>query len=847
MRARNLVLASLLLFGGSVAAVSAYSEFARSEGIGALAASEEHSVVFSDFGWSNAFKPTVIEASGFSIDCTGGSGNKTAYYVSDSTLRFYNGNIFTVTLTIEDAYISKIAFYNEDGKLATDGIKPDSSFSYSVESSVFDFGDSYSSVSFSVSKSVRVSKMIVTSESSTTLDGFSVSLAEEANFSTLSPLSLDSFVLSGVKGDGRPIVQSDFVASIGSGTGDSFVERETVVWGETKPLASDETIRFVSLSPNSSGAYEQAYVSISVSEPLLTAIRLEGDLLNKEYYFLSDWSVDGLSLIAIYNDLNEIEVESGISWSFDPAKPEMGVTEVAVTATYGGKTDSLLISGIVVYDTVVDTLTVETLGLSGNSYQDIDFTGLSGAHYIGRAMYNDGAIQMNANEADRNISTDVSGGTIQKIDIVFASKNQNSIEILASNDPYTSASDHHGDSQTVTTGSESSLSYSFSAEYSYFKIVSIDGAVYINSISVTWGEIVTIDSISINGDEYLELGQSYNYTVSSVPDIGAVGVEWGVDDPTIAYIDENGKLYPKMAGIVEITATLMSNESISASKEVLIDGGEHDYSFSPYDFSTHYEVYEQEMTLDNGLRIAYTNVCQMEHNGDAAFQLYKNAGTFENIDVLAPIESISVEISGSSEPKLTVGHSQTNNEERTIIGNKDGDVITYEIGGDYDYFKVAAGSSTVYFRNFVIRYVSAVEEAAYEWALKFVDNSGLACDPDGITAPSTDQWLERGDEFLSLDASAQEIIKTAQANENGTVIERAVAKYDYIIAKYNPDGTNDDYINYLEREIEPMSAYADALPEGQANESLLLVSALIVCSLAAGVGYLFYRKRRHQA
>ena len=83
--------------------------------------------------------------------------------------------------------------------------------------------------------------------------------------------------------------------------------------------------------------------------------------------------------------------------------------------------------------------------------------------------------------------------------------------------------------------------------------------------------------------------------------------------------------------------------------------------------------------------------------------------------------------------------------------------------------------------------------------------------------------------------------------ENGTVIERAVAKYDYIIAKYNPDGTNDDYINYLEREIEPMSAYADALPEGQANESLLLVSALIVCSLAAGVGYLFYRKRRHQA
>lgn len=842
MRARNLFLASLLVVGGlSVAAATTYSNVTENDGIGVLAAAEEYSVVFSEFKWGDAYKPATISSGDLTISCDQGEGNNApAYYTSDSTLRFYSGNSFTISLG--GLNISKVTFFGS----SLNSVQPSSSLSFTGGSGSYSFSSPYTSVSFNATDKVRLTKIVVTGAAITTLDEFAVSLASDARFDTVSPLSLTNFVFDGVKGDGTPISEGDFTALIGSGTGDSFNERETIEWGKTIPLSSDETIRFVSLIENSDGVYEQVDVSIMVDEPLLTEVRLEGDFLQKQYTSSSEWSVSGLSLVATYDGIYEVPVENDIVWSFDPAKPAVGVTEVTVTATWGGKADSKLISGVVVSDTLVDEITAETLELSGSSYQSIDFTGKSGAHYLGNVAFNKDRIQMNDNKTDRNISTDLSGGDILSIDIVFGD-NDNPISILASNTPYTSATDHHGDTLMTTTGSESSISYEFTRRYSYFKIVSAGGAVYISSILVSWGTFTApeIDSVAIIGEEYLELGKTYNYTINTSPDNLSPSVTWEVDDPSILEIDQGGNVTPKMAGIAVITASL-DDYSLKASMEVMVNGGEHDYSFTPNDFSTRYETYEQEMSLDNGLDIAYTNVCQKEYNGELTFQLYRNAGTFENINVLAPIESISLEFVGSAEPILSVGRTQANNEEKVIAGSKEGNVITYEIGGDYDYFKVAAGSSTVYLKNFVIRYVSADEELAYEWALKFVDNAGLTCDPTGVAAPSADQWLERGDEYLNLSEEAQQIIKNAKADENGTVIERALAKYDYIIGKYNPDGSNDDYINFIEREVKPTSAYAGALLSDPENPVILAVSVLTMCALAAGAGYAFYSKRKKE-
>lgn len=843
MRTRNLFLASLLLVGGlSVAAVATYSDVTENDGIGVLAAAEDYSVVFSDFNWSNAFKPATVSSGDLTIACyQGDGGNAPAYYTSDSTLRFYSGNSFSISLG--GLNISKVTFYGS----GLNFVRPSSSLSFTAGSdSSYSFSSPYTSVSFNATGKASLTKIVVTGAAITTLDEFTVSLASDAHFDTVSPLSLTNFVFDGVKGDGTPISEGDFTALIGSGTGDSFNERETIEWGKTIPLSSDEAIRFVSLIENSDGVFEQVDVTITVDDPLLTEIRLEGDFSQKQYTSSSEWSVSGLSLVAIYDGIHEVPVENDIIWSFDPANPVIGVAEVTVTAAWGGKTDSKLISGIVVSDSLDDEITPDTLGISGTSYQKIDFTGNSGAHYIGNVANGKSCIQINDNKDDRNISTDISGGDLISIDIIFGN-NGNPISILASNTPYTSATDHHGDTLMTTAGSESSISYEFTRQYSYFKIVSAGGAVYISSILVSWGTFTApeIDSVAINGEEHLELGKTYNYTISTNPENVSPSVTWEVDDPSILEIDQSGNVTPKMAGIAVITASL-DGYSLKDSMEVMVDGGEHDYSFTPNDFSTRYETYEQEMSLDNGLDIAYTNVCQKEYNGELTFQLYRNAGTFENINVLAPIESISLEFVGSAEPILSVGRTQANNEEKTIVGSKEGNVITYEIGGDYDYFKVAAGSSIAYLKSFAIRYVSADEELAYEWALKFVDNAGLTCDPTGVAAPSADQWLDRGDEYLNLSEKAQEIIKTAQADEDGTVIERALAKYDYIIGKYNPDGSNDDYINFIEREVKPTSAYAGALLNNPENPAILAVSILTMCALAAGAGYAFYSKRKKE-
>ena len=137
--------------------------------------------------------------------------------------------------------------------------------------------------------------------------------------------------------------------------------------------------------------------------------------------------------------------------------------------------------------------------------------------------------------------------------------------------------------------------------------------------------------------------------------------------------------------------------------------------------------------------------------------------------------------------------------------------------------------------------------AAFLWAKTFLKNdaSGFQCDPNGIATPSADQWLERGLEFIELSESSQSFLRDASANQNGSVFEQAAAKYDYILGKYNP--TNDDssdFDNWMDREIQPVAAYAGTMPEELTNPAVVACSALGLLAIAGGLGFAFYKKHR---
>ena len=83
-------------------------------------------------------------------------------------------------------------------------------------------------------------------------------------------------------------------------------------------------------------------------------------------------------------------------------------------------------------------------------------------------------------------------------------------------------------------------------------------------------------------------------------------------------------------------------------------------------------------------------------------------------------------------------------------------------------------------------------------------------------------------------------LKNVEADQSGTVIQRAMARYDYIFAKY---GTALTLTNTLDRTITPMSSFV--LIAREANSTLLLVVISSVSAISLVGLFLILKKKKH--
>ena len=328
-----------------------------------------------------------------------------------------------------------------------------------------------------------------------TLTGLEAIIGEE-NLYTTDVLNWEDFLVDGTKSDGTEVTFEDVTASIGSGT-----DFRPVEWGVTQPLVTDTTVRFTSLLANTSGDYESVDVTINVSEPVITQITISGDVVTKSYAAGSAWDPTGLTVTGTLSPEGTIDLTNAVVWSYDPATAELGTTEVEVTATYNESAASTTVTGITVRDEVTDTITVADLG-SGTSYESISLTKNSGAHYIGSVANNNNSgyrsIQINNNEANRAISTDISGGKVKSITIDFAPSNTNTVEVLGNNSAYTASSTAGTSLGTLSTNGTITVE----GDYTFIRIQSTNKAVYMDSIEIVWERVsstVTLDSVEIIG------------------------------------------------------------------------------------------------------------------------------------------------------------------------------------------------------------------------------------------------------------------------------------------------------------------------------------------------------------
>ncbi len=160
---------------------------------------------------------------------------------------------------------------------------------------------------------------------------------------------------------------TDYTARIGTGTGSSFTGTN-IIWGTTKPQASDTTIQFRATSDNGAGVYLTADVVLTVNTPTVNSIAISGTMTKKSYLTTGAWDPSGLSVHAsLSNGVNE-DVTSLVVWSYNPPAPNStAINSVVVTATYEGKTDNTTQTGIVVTQKVNTLMISEAYGGGGNT------------------------------------------------------------------------------------------------------------------------------------------------------------------------------------------------------------------------------------------------------------------------------------------------------------------------------------------------------------------------------------------------------------------------------------------------------------------------------------------------
>lgn len=129
------------------------------------------------------------------------------------------------------------------------------------------------------------------------------------------------------------------------------------------------------------------------------------------------------------------------------------------------------------------------------------------------------------------------------------------------------------------------------------------------------------------------------------------------------------------------------------------------------------------------------------------------------------------------------------------------------------------------------------EKEANDMAKEFL--SSVTCD-GGSTAPSVDAWNTFSFKYATLSNEAKAVFANATANENGTNVEKAVARYDYICSKYNSNG-----VIYKEFITGRTVIHSNSYKLSSSNSMLSMMAIISVSIALVGVTcFVFYKKRK---
>ena len=213
------------------------------------------------------------------------------------------------------------------------------------------------------------------------------------------------------------------------------------------------------------------------------SVKIESETVGAKIYYTLDGTEPSAENGELYDD--EIEItETTI------------VKAIAVTEGYKNSevVEAKYTKIVVIEGGIVDVLNLALTGVSGTTYKEWSGkTATSSAVYAGQSAGGNDAIQLRSNNSNSGIVTTVSGGKVKKILIDWNVNTDAARElwVYGSNTAYTSPTDLYdagkdGDKLAkVTCGT---TEFVIEGDYEYIGLRSGSGAMYLNSVEITWVE-----------------------------------------------------------------------------------------------------------------------------------------------------------------------------------------------------------------------------------------------------------------------------------------------------------------------------------------------------------------------
>ena len=224
------------------------------------------------------------------------------------------------------------------------------------------------------------------------------------------------------------------------------------------------------------------------------------------------------------------------------------------------------------------------------------------------------------------------------------------------------------------------------------------------------------------------------------------------------------------------------------------------------------------------------------------------AGYFYNTTSLGSIKKITLNYSsgGSADASQCVSFgtsalgsrmtSPVNGKTLTTSPKGQSNQVSPSEGGKYGFFNISITNG----KNLqVTSMVIETEEASYgaeSFASDFL--RFIACDYTGASEPTFPEdmdWDSLAYSYVFLSDDEKLVLKNGMANPAGTIVERCLARYDLIVAKYG-------YENFMDRNVQSLALnYSFGLSENSPNVAII-VAAILGASIAGVGGYLLIKK-----